>query len=332
MARTPSALHTLIVGFLILALAPLAFADIPQIVCYQGKVTDTGGTPVPNAAYSMQFSIHDAASGGSELWNSGAIAVDIVGGIFSILLGESPQPAIELAFDADYWLEVVVESDVQGPRQPLGSVGYAYMASGLVPGTEVSGEVTTGTMASIKGTNTATMGDTFGLYGEAASTTGHGVHGYATATAGYADGVYGISSSPDGKGVHGVATDTSGIADGVFGSTSSTQGRGVYGEASATVGVAYGVWGETAAREGDGVHGSATSSEGHAYGVYGESSSTDGIGVFGLTLTSTGTTFGGYFLNESSGGIGVYGLSAARGAYPDEFKFMPDNLEIGGVF
>ena len=117
MTRSPSVLRILIVGFLVPVLAPLVFADIPQIVSYQGKVTDAGGTPVPNAAYEMQFSIHDAVTGGSELWSSGAIAVDIVGGIFNILLGESPQPAIELAFDRDYWLEVVVESDIQGPRQ-----------------------------------------------------------------------------------------------------------------------------------------------------------------------------------------------------------------------
>ena len=129
MNRLPSALSVLIVGSLVLALSQSAIADIPTTISYQGKVTETGGTPVPDGAYSMQFSIHDAVTGGSELWNSGAMPVHIVGGIFNILLGESPQPAIELPFDQDYWLGVVVESDVQGPRQPLGSVGYANMAS-----------------------------------------------------------------------------------------------------------------------------------------------------------------------------------------------------------
>ena len=59
----------------------------------------------------------------------------------------------------------------QSPRQRLASVGYAYMASGLVPGTDVSGSVTTGTEAAIKGTNTATAGDAYGVYGETTTTT-----------------------------------------------------------------------------------------------------------------------------------------------------------------
>ena len=44
-----------------------------------------------------------------------------------------------LDFNVDCWLEVRISGDIQSPRVQLGSVGYAYMASGVVPGTEVSG-------------------------------------------------------------------------------------------------------------------------------------------------------------------------------------------------
>jgi hypothetical protein len=35
-----------VLGMIIITLAPLANADIPQMINYQAKVTDTGGTPV----------------------------------------------------------------------------------------------------------------------------------------------------------------------------------------------------------------------------------------------------------------------------------------------
>jgi len=117
------------------------FADIPEVISYQGKVTDTGGTPVSDGTYSMQFSIYDSVTAGNLEWDSGSLSVDVSGGVFEVMLGESPQPTLDLAFDDDYWLDVKVDTDVQSPRVKLGSVGYAYMASGLVPGTEIVGDL-----------------------------------------------------------------------------------------------------------------------------------------------------------------------------------------------
>ena len=117
------------------------FADIPEVISYQGKVTDTGGTPVSDGTYSMQFSIYDSVTAGNLEWDSGSLSVDVSGGVFEVMLGESPQPTLDLAFDDDYWLDVKVDTDVQSPRVKLGSVGYAYIASGLVPGTEIDGDL-----------------------------------------------------------------------------------------------------------------------------------------------------------------------------------------------
>ena len=189
---------------LLIALCPFALADIPTIINYQGKVTESDNTVVPDGRYEIRFRIYDDDVLGNLEWDSGLDSVDVSDGIFSILLGESPHPAIELAFDEDYWLEVTVEGDDQIPRQRLASTGYAYMASGLVPGTVMAGSlsppilqgVNAGTGAGIRGESA----EGSGVRGETGSTISAdaGVYGLATASTGNACGVLGRANSSNG--------------------------------------------------------------------------------------------------------------------------------------
>jgi hypothetical protein len=244
-------MHRFVIAALVVMLISTSpLAEIPQVLGYQGRITENTGVPVANGTYSMQFRIYDAETGGTLLWDSGALSVETNAGVFAVMLGESPQPVLNLAFDQDYWLLVTYRGEDQLPRKRLGSVGYAYMASGLVPGTEVSGSVTTGTLAAMKVENTATSGTNYGVYGVSASTSGRALFGQATATSGSAYGVYAISSATTGRGVFGYATSTTGQAYGVFGQTSSTVGRAVYGLAGSTTGVNYGVYGYTSSPSG----------------------------------------------------------------------------------
>jgi|GEM_PF-2208705 len=309
----------LVIVVLLSLLNMMASADIPLVIGYQGMITNNG-SPVADGSYSMRFRIYDAAAAGGELeWDSGTIPVNLSSGIFSVLLGESPQPTINLEFDEDYWLLVTFDGVNQTPRQRLGSVGYAYMASGLVPGTEVSGAVITGTNAVISGHNTATNEVSYGLYGQSNSTDGTGVAGVNNSTEGYAKGVMGQSSSPFGKGVQGYNYSATGSAVAVGAQSHSSQGRAVYGYAQATEGLNYGVYGLTNSTQGRGVHGLASGTSGYCYGVYGESFSTGGaagvygrspdIGVEGDAIATTGNTYGGYFGNNSDSGGGVYGIA-----------------------
>jgi hypothetical protein len=332
-------------------------AEIPQVISYQGKVTDSGGTTVPDGSYDMAFRIYDAATGGTSEWDSGTLSVDVSGGVFSVLLGDG-NPII-LDFDDDYWLEVEIQSDVQSPRQSLGSVGYAYMASGLVPGTLVEGSVTSGTSAAIKGVNTASSGTRYGGYFESASTTGRavaatatattginyggkfhssstsgrGCYGWATATTGTTYGGAFKSSSPDGYGVWGKAEANSGINYGVYGESASTAGAGVYGRATAITGSTWGVQGRSASTHGVGVEGRATADSGYTWGVYGWSESTNGRGVHGLTSAATGETYGVHGESESTSGRGVYGEATATSGetYGGAFKSSsPDGCGVWG--
>jgi hypothetical protein len=311
MTRVPEslALFGFSIFLVVILFAPPSLSDIPKLLNYQGKVTDTDGTPVAEGTYSMQFSIYDSVTAGNMEWSSGSVSVNICGGIFEILLGDIPQPALELAFDEDYWLETVVDGDVQSPRVKLGSVGYAYMASGLVPGTLIQGPVTSGTLAALTVRNTATSGTNYGVHGRTSSTSGRGVFAEASATSGYTYGAYCWSKSTSGCGVHGIASASTGSTFGVYGFTNSTSGVGVYGYCTASSGPTRGVVGWSTSSSGQGVAGLVTATTGPAIGVIGSSYSSEGKGVFGHVTATTGTTYGIYGHSQSSSGYGVYGYN-----------------------
>jgi len=200
------------------AMACVSHAEIPQMIGYQGMVTDATGDPVADGDYSMRFRIYNTATGGTALWDSGVRTVALYNGIFNVLLGESPQPTLELPFGEALWLLVTFSGENQLPRQKMASTGYAYMASGLVPGTSVSGELSGMFQPAINGTNTASTGTNFGLSGISHSTSGTGVFGYGYATTGTNYGIYGQTDSSGGYGIFGY--NPSGWAGGFDGSVS----------------------------------------------------------------------------------------------------------------
>ncbi len=104
-------------------------AAVPTEMDYQGKLTDAGGVGI-NDTLPMTFRIYSSESGGSALWtetHSGAFEVPVVNGLFDVTLG-SINP-IDLPFDTDYWLEVVVDVSTLIPRVKLSSSPYAFRAN-----------------------------------------------------------------------------------------------------------------------------------------------------------------------------------------------------------
>jgi len=111
---------------LCLLLLSSAFAQIPHLINYQGKLTDTNGNPVADGNYSITFRIYDAAGGGTLLWEE-TQSILVQKGLFSCLLGGVTN--LDLAFDKPYWLAIKVGSDAEmTPRQQIASVGYAIRA------------------------------------------------------------------------------------------------------------------------------------------------------------------------------------------------------------
>ena len=99
-----------------------AYAQIPHLINYQGKLTDTQGKPVPDGTHSITFRIYDADSAGNLLWQETQNLL-ITKGIFSCMLGGVTN--LDLPFDKPYWLAIKVGSESEmTPRQQIASVGY----------------------------------------------------------------------------------------------------------------------------------------------------------------------------------------------------------------
>jgi hypothetical protein len=308
---------------------------------YQGQLKKDG-SPV-NGTCDFQFSLYDAASGGTQVGSTQTkTGVSVTNGLFTI-------PDLDFgtnAFQGDArYLEIAVRCPAGSgsyttlsPRQALTAAPYAL---GLRPGAQVVGSVTADPYAVVYARNKATSGITYGVKGESASTDGRGVLGYASAASGTTYGVKGVSNSTAGTGVIGYASATSGTTYGVWGESASTAGRGVYGYATATSGITYGVFGQSASTDGTGVYGLATATSGWTYGVYGQSASTDGYGVLGRATATSGWTYGVYGQSDSTAGRGVVGAATAASgeAYgvlgasnsPDGYGGCFLNSSINGV-
>lgn len=107
-----------------LELSPTA---LPQMINYQGVLTDGGGNPL-DTTVSMTFTIYDAYSGGTALWTESHGSIITVGGLFTVLLGSST-PIPSTVFDEpNRWLGLAVGGDPEMDREQMTSVPYAYRA------------------------------------------------------------------------------------------------------------------------------------------------------------------------------------------------------------
>jgi len=101
------------------------YAEIPHLINYQGKLTDSGGQSVTGTK-SIIFKIYNVASGSTPLWQE-TQSVTVSKGVFNVLLGSVV--ALDLPFDVPYYLTMQVGTDPEmTPRQRISSVGYAYRA------------------------------------------------------------------------------------------------------------------------------------------------------------------------------------------------------------
>lgn len=100
---------------------------IPQMLSYQGKLTDTLGVPVPNGDYSVAFRLYDVPSGGSPFWSE-TQNVATRDGLFAVLLGSvTPISAVPAGGGLYVGMAVAGGSELV-PRLRVASAAYAYKA------------------------------------------------------------------------------------------------------------------------------------------------------------------------------------------------------------
>lgn len=102
-----------------------AQAQVPQLINYQGQLTNSNGAPA-NGTFTMLFRIYNAASGGNQVYAE-AQSVTVNNGVFNVLLGSvTPIPLTLFDSGSNRFLEIVVNEVVLSPRRQFGSVPYAF--------------------------------------------------------------------------------------------------------------------------------------------------------------------------------------------------------------
>jgi hypothetical protein len=328
----------LVVGLLI---GTLAYADVPRLINFQGRLTDAAGKYVSDGSYSVTFSIYSVPSGGSALWTE-TQSVTVTKGLFNVILG-SVTPIPNSIFDSyvDTYLGILVEADAEmTPRQRLSSLGYAYYSlnsdkldglhasdftspvsdfgrSGVASDLYEGSSTLTSKYVNVAGPDSVMASSGSAFTGKAVGSSSsrmHGVKGYADNSGSErAYGGYFIADSSGTGSLHygmtavGYGSSQTNFAHGAHGeaiSNSSGHASGVYGMAwNYSSGLAYGGY-FYAANNGTGKH----------YGVYASgdgNSDSISYGAYSYARnSSTGDAYGGYFTTSSSGTgehYGVYG-------------------------
>jgi hypothetical protein len=109
--------------------APAAPGPSATTINYQGRLADSGGTPL-DGTYGMSFSLWDAATGGSLVWGpENHPAVPVSEGLFSVGLGSQTSGGIPTTtWNGDRYLEITVGGETLSPRELIRSVPIAGMA------------------------------------------------------------------------------------------------------------------------------------------------------------------------------------------------------------
>lgn len=259
-------------------------ATLADTITYQGQLTNPGGTPL-SGNYTMRFILYDSDFGGSAIFDTGNIPVNVSNGLFTVDLDVDQGD-----FHGDaLWIDMIINGQTLSPRQAINPAPYAL---GLKAGAEIVAPATgfalysggtggygiyaesTGNYA-VYGSSTNSWGGYFTSqngYGLVVDTNGndHYDHGILVdSNRGYA--IYARSTA--NMGVRGEAGDTSNIPNplGPIGVVGLGQNRGVVGSSNSGTGVFassqtnYGVWGQSV--EYRGVTG-RTSRADNNYGLY----------------------------------------------------------------
>jgi hypothetical protein len=121
-------LHLLLLLTIIVNIA--AFAAIPPMISYQGKLTKADGTLLVDGTYRMEFSIYDVPTDGRALWWEANPAVQVKKGLFSVLLGSVVNLPGNIFDNQNRYFGVKVADDPEmSPRQQIASVPFAFRAA-----------------------------------------------------------------------------------------------------------------------------------------------------------------------------------------------------------
>ncbi len=123
-----SVIALLILSVLVLASVPAA--DVPELINYQGILTDSGGSPL-DGTYNLTFKVYpDSGVSAVALWTEQHIGVDVDEGLFNVILGANSPITAGLFSDPERWMGITVDVDPEMyPRMRITSVPWALRAA-----------------------------------------------------------------------------------------------------------------------------------------------------------------------------------------------------------
>ena len=121
-----------------LAYSTAAAPVVPnRILSFQGRLTDTSGTPI-TISTPVLFNLYNNSVGGTLLYTSGSgnsqTVVPDANGIFSVVIGKTHGIGISSSVftqNPDVYLEIVGNGETMTPRQQIATVGYALNSETL---------------------------------------------------------------------------------------------------------------------------------------------------------------------------------------------------------
>jgi hypothetical protein len=285
---------------------------IPQLLSYQGKLTDTLGAPVSDTTYNVDFRLYTVPSGGSPYWSE-TQTIRTRSGLFSTLLG-SVTPIGSVPDAGALYLGMAVAGGAElTPRLRIVSGAYAFLSTrtanaDLLQGKDTTGFVRTGQTGSVTSAMIADGTIAAADLGQMGASTGQVMKWTGSAWAPRNDSL--------GSGGGGTVTSVS-QATGVVCSpnpittigtvrldTSYSDGRYIKNQFASNQFASWRIAGQgscSANADSDAaLKGTNASTKG--YGVWGHSS--DNYGVYGSTTSGSGVCG-----SSSASGSGVYGSS-----------------------
>jgi hypothetical protein len=355
-------------GFTILAFVVFLFgasgqAQIPRTLTYQGLLTDTLGTPLPDGSYSMTFRLYQTSNGGSALWQE-VRTLQTKRGLFSTNLGEVTP--LGLSFDRQYWLGIQINGNPElSPRMALTASGYSLRSQkadtaayaltapqqGVVDSARVAGTIPNNSVGTTKIQDNAVTSAKIldgtiqradvasNFKAPRADTADYAITGVLGpwningSDISFTNGNVGIGTSTPTAKLDVTSSGSAGVraAGGTYGIDAS--GGSVGGQFAGTGGGSYGVYAAgiygvygTGATYGIG----GTSSSGT--GVYGSSSS--GTAVYGSSTNSYGvyaSSTNGYGLYATGGPNGVVASAISGAGVSGTSSGGPGVVAIGGT-
>jgi|GEM_PF-1745419 hypothetical protein len=341
MSRCPNFRLALLAVLWLTGAALSAAATWPNLMNYQGQLTDSSGNAVADGTYNVKFAIYPAATPGpTPVWTE-TQTVTVSKGLFNAILGSvnSLGALTPAQTNADLWLGITVGADPEmTPRQQLlGPINANNAASvgGLLPNNapnnlvvlDSGGKIPAGLIqgGSIQFPLAMSGNSTYGLSVVNSNSAPSAVGLSVVASS----GIQGFATDPAGSGVAGYSGSSTGVA--VSGTNTSSTGVGVLGQGFI------------------GVQG-VVNQGGSAFGVQGivsGTSSNNAIAVSALNYVNGGTAISGRDLGAvggmgvrgsstaAQGAIGVYGVvSGTGGTVPavavEGFTTQPDSIAVSG--